>query len=184
MEHRLDRVSLIGFGAAVKRYEHRRPLLLKAAKPLAVFFHPMCFVLYIGSDISLHEIPYKQEAPAFYTQALSKDDAEVAKHFSMSSVLYAGSSESCGCGFQHALLNSGSDMLSFVNDELDEGSRQNMKQLSDYVEQILQKGGQVELYGCWDGDFSDQPLFKEDISYQELNRVGFFLKERAFYKLH
>jgi hypothetical protein len=56
-----------------------------------------------------------------------------------------------------------------------------MRQLYEYVKDVVGKGGKVELYACWDGEFEDAPMSREDISLQELINKQFYLKEKGFY---
>ena len=142
----------------------------------------MCMMLYIGSNIPLPIIPFNEIAPAFYTESLSENDTTVAKHFSTNYVLYAGSSEGCGCGFQHALIDHGPNWLDVV-DEYDDDFQKNMQQLYEYVKVVIDNGGKVEIYACWDGEFEDAPLLKENISYKELINDDFYLKEKGFYSI-
>lgn len=137
-------------------------------------------MLYIGSDISLPVIPFNEDDPAFHTQELGEDEAMIAKHFSTEYVLYAGSSEGCGCGFQHALINNNTDWLNVIDEETEDYQR-NIQQLHEYVANIVENGGKVELYACWDGDFEDLPLSKETILSKELKSSDFYLKEKGFY---
>ena len=139
-------------------------------------------MLYIGSDKPLSIIPFNKQVPGFHTETLSDNDAKVAAHFSTEYVLYAGSSEGCGCGFQHALTDNGS-WLNVVEEEEDP-YRRNMSQLFEYVAGIITNGGRVELYACWDGEFADKPMSTELISYKELVDKDFYLKEKGFYTLH
>lgn len=140
-------------------------------------------MLYIASNISLLVIPFNENNPAFHTEQLGENDEMIKKHFSNDYVLYADSSEGCGCGFQHALINNNTDWL-YVVDEEEEGYRRNMQQLREYVESVVEKGGKVELYACWDGGFEDTPLSKEAISSDELTSCDFYLKEKGFYTIN
>jgi hypothetical protein len=140
----------------------------------------MCMMLYIGSDIPLPIIPFKEDAPAFHTEVLTENDEKIVQHFSTANVSYAGSSQGCGCGFQHSLIDSNIGWLN-VEDEDDDDFKMNMRQLYEYVKDVVGKGGKVELYACWDGEFEDAPMSREDISLQELINKQFYLKEKGFY---
>lgn len=139
----------------------------------------MCMMLYIGSDIVLPIVPFKEDSPGFHTEELCENDLKISGHFSTKNILYAGSSQGCGCGFQHSLIDNNTGWL-IVEDE-DEDFTTNMLQLHEYVKNILEKGGKVELYACWDGEFQDAPMSREDISLQDLIDKRFYLKEKGFY---
>lgn len=140
----------------------------------------MCMMLYIGSDILLPVIPFDNDTPAFHTKELREEDRVIINHFSSKHVLYAGSSEGCGCSFKHALIDSNTNWLNVVGDEAND-YRRNMLQLYEYVENIIAGAGKVELYACWDGDFEDPALSKEVILPAELLNDEFYLKEKGFY---
>jgi hypothetical protein len=137
-------------------------------------------MLYIGSDKPIPIIPFKENAPGFHTEKLSGNDSTIANHFSVKNVLYAGSSQGCGCGFQHSILDSNTGWLN-VEDEDDKDFRMNMQGLFEYVREALKKGAKVQLYACWDGEFEDSPLSKEAISCKDLLNKKFYLKEKGFY---
>lgn len=138
-------------------------------------------MLYIGSDILLPIIPFKEDAPGFHTERLGENDLKICKHFSTKNILYAGSSQGCGCGFQHSIIDHDAGWLN-VEDEDDE-FKMNMQQLYEYVRDVLERGGKVELYACWDGEFEDAPWSRENISPQELRNRKFYLKEKGFYTI-
>lgn len=139
-------------------------------------------MLYIGSDIPLTARSFKEDAPGFYTKILNEENRLVTKHFSTKYVLYAGSSEGCGCGFRHALIDKDNTWLPVDENKSDE-LNDDMTQLHEYVENLIIKGGNIELYACWAGDYEEVPLSKLDIHSEELLNGEFFLKERGFYSL-
>lgn len=143
----------------------------------------MCMMLYIGADVPLPIIPFNESAPSFHTELLSENDSKIVTHFSTAHVLYAGSSEGYGCGFQHSLIDSNRNWLN-VEDQYDDDFRMNMQQLYVYVKDVLKRGSKVELYACWDGEFEDTPMSKENLSFQELINKDFYLKEKGFYTFH
>lgn len=142
----------------------------------------MCMMLYIGSDIPLPLVPFAKKTPGFHTESLRESDGMIARHFSTAYILYAVSSQGCGCGFQHALIDTDTNWLNVVDEDSSDCGK-NMQQLYTYVEGVIDKGGRVELYACWDGYFEDAPLSKEAVSYKELTGHEFYLKEKGFYTL-
>ncbi len=142
----------------------------------------MCMMLYIGSDIPLATITFNKDSPALHTEKLGVNEAIVSKHFSTSYVLYIGSSEGCGCGFQQALIENNTNWMNIITEDI-EYYQKNMQQLYKYVDDIIKKGGKVELYACWDGEFDHAPLLRQTISIKELARNDFYLKEQCFYTI-
>ena len=74
----------------------------------------MCLALYLGAERPLPLLPYPElpagaldsptwplEAMRFHTAALHPEQEIVRRHFSVPHVVYAGSYEGCGCGFQY-----------------------------------------------------------------------------------
>lgn len=141
-------------------------------------------MLYIGSDIPLSLMPFRKDAPGFHTETLNEDHHLVLTHFSTKHVLYAGSSEGCGCGFRHALIENEDTWINVMDEDGSDEMETNMKDLYEYTGNIISEGGKVELYACWDGDFKEVAMCKTFIPATELISKEFLLKERGFYTLH
>ena len=144
----------------------------------------MCMMLFIGSDIPLSVKSFNEDAPGFHTEILNEENRIVIKHFSTKHVLYAGSSEGCGCGFQHALIDKDNTWLPVINENKSDELNNDMTQLHEYVTNLINQGGNVELYACWAGDYEEVPLSQLDVHSEELLSRDFFLKERGFYALN
>jgi hypothetical protein len=92
---------------------------------------------------------------------LTERDGSIKAHFSNPEVHYIGSTSGCGCDFPHATLqNGGWPEIGYIarGTEISErvvSDRHNREALVDF----LRKTGDrvVELYGVWDGDFSEVP---------------------------
>jgi hypothetical protein len=144
----------------------------------------MCFVLYIGANVILPEVPVNENNLGIHTECLNENDAAVASHFSTRNVIYLGSTQGCGCGFRHALLESNGNEWMPVVYEKDEDMADdqiNMLGLHNYLRHFIDNGEKVELYGIWDGDYNEKPLSKQELLLADLLKTTFYLKERGFY---
>jgi hypothetical protein len=95
-------------------------------------------------------------------------------------VTYIGSDEGCGCGFRHALFDKG-QWLPVINDEGFDNNLQNHRQLFDFINDNLSDQDIIEIYGCWDGDFSERQEYKEEILLKDLLDTEFHFRERGLY---
>ena len=102
---------------------------------------------------------------------------------------YIGSTSGCGCDFPHATFQNGewpeisyrAYRVELEDPESLASDRRNRKALVD----CLRKSNErlVELYGIWDGDFTEVPQARESIILEDLLDSDFLLKERGFYKV-
>ena len=61
----------------------------------------MCLMVYIAAHEALRKVDWVEAAPAFYVADLSPDERRVDSQFRTGNVVYAGSYEGYGCGFQY-----------------------------------------------------------------------------------
>jgi hypothetical protein len=147
----------------------------------------MCYLLYLGADTELPLIPspgfeslresWPHGAPPLIVEPLREEVLAVKRHFPEAHVVYAGSFESCGCGFNRCVVD-----LGFLNEEeqkeedelvaLSVGSR---KALHDYV----RDHGVSTLYGCWAGDEELPSEDEREVPLESLADRTFELPERV-----
>ncbi len=144
----------------------------------------MCMMLFIGSKNPLPLIGFDEGIPAFHTKHLDKSELAAKQHFSVNYILYAGSSEGCGCGFKHALIDKKDVWLNVVNDDLTDESRLNQQALLNYIKRFTQTEDLIEIFACWDGDFACPSEWKERITKETLVHENFYFKERGFYTIY
>ena len=60
---------------------------------------------------------------------------------------------------------------------------QDHQELHDLVTSLINEGGSVELYGCWDGDERDTAEHREEISAPRLLDKEFWFRERGLYTI-
>ena len=150
----------------------------------------MCLVLYLGSDAELQLVAGQDfsridyEDPSwplrvipFSVEELKGDAKIVAAHFFTKTVLYAGSFEGCGCGFNACHQNESEEALE--PDEQALAGRTSRRLLRDYVE----KHGVRQIYGCWSGDEGLQPSSHMEITLDRLVDWTFEIPERIMLKV-
>ena len=130
----------------------------------------MCLAVYIATTQEIPLIAWDKQNPAFHIKALDHH-SHVRKQFDLENVYYAGSNEGCGCGF----LKDG-----VVGEEL-ERTKTNYLRLAEIVRSAQEKGIQVQIFSCWEGDQSAIPESRKQISLENLLADDFVFEEKAFY---
>jgi hypothetical protein len=149
----------------------------------------MCLALYIAAD---HPLPiiierehpkdamlsptWPREAQRFHTAAIRPEQEPVRMHFSHAHVLYAGSYEGCGCGF-----NFGREYPEAEDDpEHLAASRESIAELVRYLREQNVK----EIYVCWFDDESKPTIFRRTIAPEALASPDFFFREQELLQLN
>lgn len=146
----------------------------------------MCFVLYIGTDEPVRTIAWDERDRKVHTRELAEHDAGVARHFAKAHVTYVGSDQGCGCGFRHVMFQNGEwPEESMPGDDRDaaEETRRNHEQLHQFLKAELERSGEVELYGCWDGDFAEPSAGCGTLQVDRILDPGFHFRERFGYAI-
>ncbi len=120
----------------------------------------MCLALYLGADHPLPLIPYPElaegamdsptwplEAPRFHVAPLSPEQEVVRRHFRVEHLVYAGSYEECGCGFQYGREF---PIAETCEREL-RAAAESVAALVEYVREHRVR----ELFTCWHGEEAD-----------------------------
>ena len=144
----------------------------------------MCFVLYIAADAPIPDIPFDTDAPALNTQPLSDREFPLHAVFRNSNVKFLGSSNHCGCGYRHLSYQNGEwpeEHLIGTDPEFGTDTQADHECLRQFMIDQLQKNDEIELYGCWDGDFEHPPARREIICAEDIGGDDFFLRERCHY---
>jgi hypothetical protein len=145
--------------------------------------------LYIASDIPLPVIQQHEtskdaiespswplEAQRFHTRTLSPEQEAVRSHFSHTQVLYAGSYEGCGCGF-----NFGRE---YPDDETDEGhltaARESLVELVRYVRESRVQ----EIYSCWFDDEAQPTVHQRTITPEVLASPDFVFQQQELLRIN
>jgi hypothetical protein len=141
----------------------------------------MCFVLYVGTASPLPLRPWRQEAPALSVEEMSADKQAIKAHFASNVVQYVGSTSGCGCDFPHVLTDTWRSPMFQLEafPETDASERSNAQELVT----LLRASGEktIEVYGVWDGDFTEAPEARESIFLSRILDPHFRFKEKGFY---
>lgn len=130
----------------------------------------MCLAVYIASD---HELPlraFDPQARGFNVTPLTPREESVREQFSLPHVVYAGSHTSCSCGFVEE------------GEEDRETSARSRADLIEYLEAALGRGA-IEIFTCWEGDQSNEPRRRLQLSVAELSKTVDWLDEMNFVEL-
>jgi hypothetical protein len=140
----------------------------------------MCFQLYAGTTTPIIRRAFNQGAPSLSVISLTEEEEPIRAHFAKPEVQYVGSTSACGCDFPHLMFQNGewpAVPLELKDPERSASDQSNQETL---VTVLRETGEQiVELYGIWNGDFSE-PRIREKISIQELLNPEFYFKEQGF----
>jgi len=96
-------------------------------------------------------------------------------------VQYIGSTSQCGCDFPRAILQNGDWPEIDVAMALERNPSE--KPNREALTALLESSGEsmIELYGLWDGDFSETPKAREEIPLSRILDPDFLFKEQGFY---
>lgn len=137
----------------------------------------MCMMVYLASDLPLRTIPWDKVAPGFTTSALASGDKDLEKclrrQFTKPHLLYVGSYEGCGCGFQLGQYPSES------SDPADLAlGRRSLCDFATFLRDELPRAGTIELFACWDGDQGAPPEHRRTLTPSSLEGDSFFFLEK------
>jgi hypothetical protein len=133
---------------------------------------PMCMMVYLAADAPLRSVGWDESAPAFNTSAIAPDEERVRRQFSKPCVLYAGSHEGCGCGFQ---LGAHPEHTEPAEAGLRRGS---LHALAAYLRGELTRVGTIEVFACWDGDQEASPEHHRSLSPLDFETETFFFLQK------
>src|SRR2546426_5264963 len=141
----------------------------------------MCFVLYMASHSEAPRIPWNEQKPALWTGDLTEHESEVRSKFTLPFVTYIGSDDQCGCGFRSAMFQGGEwpeEGLVTEPDYDPSDTQPNHAALVSFLQQHFSAEPFVELYGCWDGEFSAATEGRIDIAVDRIADTHFHFRER------
>ena len=133
----------------------------------------MCLMVYIAAHEALRKVDWVEAAPAFYVADLSPDERRVDSQFRTGNVVYAGSYEGCGCGFQYGEYPA----ESYEPGELRQ-RRDSLDAFAKYLRAELSRVGTIEVFACWDGDQGLEPVHHRTLTPAALERDDFFFIKR------
>ncbi len=133
----------------------------------------MCMMVYIAADFPLRVVAWNQADPAFYTKPLASDEERVRGQFSKPHLVYAGSYEGCGCGFQL-----GEYPIEYSEPDEISQRRRSLLEFAAYLRGELTRVGAVELFACWDGDQEASPEHRRSLTPSALESDDFYFLQK------
>jgi hypothetical protein len=143
----------------------------------------MCLALFVASDRPLHVIEerayskdamlsptWPREAQRFHTAVLRQEQEGVRSHFGYPNVLYAGSYEGCGCGFNYGRIYPDAE------DDVEHltAARESVNDLVRYVQDSQVR----EIYSCWFDNEAKPIVFQRTVTPEMLAAEDFFFREQ------
>ncbi len=110
----------------------------------------MCLVVYVASSVRPGLIPWNESVRSFHVSEIDDAPRVMRESAGCAHVVYAGSNQGCGCGFGFGEPRFDEDGWE------DEECRACREQIAAYIGELLQRGAEVLLYTCIDGD-QDEP---------------------------
>jgi hypothetical protein len=141
----------------------------------------MCFVLFAGTSQPIALRKSKKEPPGLGVEKLSDDELPVTAHFSKPYVQYIGSTSGCGCDFPFSMFEYGETEFAEELDGEEKNADFNRRALVDLLSECHET--ELELYGMWNGDYTESPASREVIRLDEILDRKFHFRERGFYKV-
>ena len=143
----------------------------------------MCFQLYAGTDKPLPRSSWNQEEPLVHICDLSESDVWIRPFFTKPEVQYVGSTTSCGCAFPSVRPDrDGYWPTGFDLGLTAEESAESQKECTELCQLLsVADDESIELYGVWNGEQTNAPLVREEITLADIRAKLFFFKEGGFY---
>ncbi len=130
-------------------------------------------MIYLAADVPLPLVPWDEEEPGFHVDEISETEEGVRAQFQKAHVVYVGSHEGCGCGFQYGKWPEGTHEPSEL--ALCQASK---AALAEYLSEQAGRVGRIELFACWDGDQEAIPEHQRSLAPAELAKPEFFFLEK------
>ena len=138
----------------------------------------MCMAVYLAADVRPPLVAWDKTRPSFTVMELtSKIDRAVRAQFSKPYVVYVGSHEGCGCGFNYGQYPD----LHNHGDETE--NRRSVAALASYVGNLLSKVEEVEVFSCWEGDQGGPVESRRTVGLPHLGGVAFRFRERELLRI-
>jgi hypothetical protein len=144
----------------------------------------MCFQLYAATMQPLSRKKWELGSFDLPVEPLCEREAPIRSHFRNPEVQSIGSTSGCGCDFPHVMFQNG-DWPFLEDSEVDEEQAASDLRNREGLARVLRSSEEpvIELYGIWDGDFSEAPQAFEEISLETILKPDFRFKERGFYQV-
>lgn len=145
----------------------------------------MCMALFLATDEPAPLVRWDPASPGFHIAELTEREEPVRGRFSKPHVRFVGAHTRCSCGYR--LLNLQPDgghlPMEYAVVEEPEKSAADHCALAAYLRERLAEQESVELYACWDGDWAEQAVARQEATPSEIGDDDFFFLERVFYRM-
>ncbi|TET34142.1 MAG: hypothetical protein E3J72_14955 [Planctomycetota bacterium] len=139
----------------------------------------MCYAVHIATEVPCKTRPWSKENRNFSIDDLH--DEGIKKQFSKPYIYYLSSYEGCGCGFFQEYECIGDEELPEDLLKIDREERRRTKEdigkLVELLNEILERGNEVELFVCWEGDYKVPPKRRLELTPADLLGSGLPLEE-------
>ena len=141
----------------------------------------MCFVLFAGARTPLPESEWNETDRRVFVRPLDENEQPLRHAFTTDSVQYVGSSLNCGCGFRAKMEL---EAPYFPDEDDSDGEKQrNHSQLVELLRPIVERGGDLVLFGCWWGDWEPKDSQPTRITLAKIADEGFAFVEGYRYSI-
>ena len=135
----------------------------------------MCIMVYLAADEPLQLLEWNEMQPGLHASLPAPNEDRVRVQFTKGTLVYAGSYEGCGCGFQNGEYGP----EHYEPEELRQG-RRSLYEFSEYLRRELPRVGDIELFACWDGDQMAPPEHRRTLTPDALKSENFFFIQKEF----
>ena len=130
-------------------------------------------MIYLAADAPLREVAWDKAAPAFNTTPLAPAELRVRRQFSKQHLIYTGSHEGCGCGFQL-----GEYPPEYTEPDEIAKRRGSLHELAAYLREELPRVGTIQVFACWDGDQEAPPEHHRRLTPSAIEADSFFFLQK------
>ena len=118
---------------------------------------------------------WPQEAQRFHTAELQSKQDVVRSHFGFPHVLYAGSYESCGCGFNYG--------REYPDYEDDPGHLTAARESVAALVQYIRESGVRQIYSCWFDEEAKPTALERAATPDIIGEKNFFFRQQELLTL-
>jgi hypothetical protein len=149
----------------------------------------MCLEVFVAADEPLPTIPFNSAAPAFNASTLWPTAESVRRHFSKPHVYSLGAQTGCACGFYYSPDDVDPDFFNAPNvpEEVKEivradyaAGREAVRQLKRYLTFAVGRSGLAEVFSCWIGDETAEPVSRRTVTLDYFDGEAFRFVEKEF----
>ncbi|HEX5217721.1 MAG TPA: hypothetical protein VFV98_19810 [Vicinamibacterales bacterium] len=135
-------------------------------------------VLFAAAGEPLGLIEWTEQAPAFNVKMIGPDEQPVARQFTRPHIYYVGAHTRCACGFVY-----GQPFPPPDNEAEEAAGRASVAALQQWLHDRVDGLGEIELYACWHGDWTADPVQRLHVTPEYFGGDAFALGEKFAYRV-